>query len=147
MYKRQIFNKKIPVDKFLEKVLYEPKVGYYNNRIPFGKNGDFVTSPTISNLFSEILAVWIISTWEKFEKPEIFNLVELGPGDGSLTKVLIQTFKKFPKFNKSVKIFLYLFICLYTWSFFVGFRTGMDSQESEDLGTSLMAHVFTGVPL
>ena len=101
------FNKKIPVDKFLEKALYEPKVGYYNNRIPFGKNGDFVTSPTISNLFSEILAVWIISTWEKFEKPETFNLVELGPGDGSLTKVLIQTFKKFPKFNKSVKIFLY----------------------------------------
>ena len=102
-----IFNRKIPVDKFLEKALYEPKVGYYNNRIPFGKNGDFVTSPTISNLFSEILAVWIISTWEKFEKPETFNLVELGPGDGSLTKVLIQTFKKFPKFNKSVKIFLY----------------------------------------
>ena len=102
-----IFNRKIPVDKFLEKALYEPKVGYYNNRIPFGKNGDFVTSPTISNLFSEILAVWIISTWEKFEKPETFNLVELGPGDGSLTKVLIQTFRKFPKFNKSVKIFLY----------------------------------------
>ena len=102
-----IFNRKIPVDKFLEKALYEPKVGYYNSRIPFGKNGDFVTSPTISNLFSEILAVWIISTWEKFEKPDTFNLVELGPGDGSLTKILIQTFRKFPEFNKSVKIFLY----------------------------------------
>ncbi len=102
-----ILNRKIPVDKFLEKALYEPKVGYYNNRIPFGKNGDFVTSPTISNLFSEILAVWIISTWEKFEKPDTFNLVELGPGDGSLTKILIQTFRKFPEFNKSVKIFLY----------------------------------------
>ena len=102
-----IFNRKIPVDKFLEKALYEPKVGYYNNRIPFGKNGDFITSPTISNLFSEILAIWIISTWEKFKKPDTFNLVELGPGDGSLAKILIQTFKKFPKFNKSVKIFLY----------------------------------------
>ena len=102
-----IFNRKIPVDKFLEKALYEPNVGYYNNRIPFGKNGDFVTSPTISNLFSEILAIWIISAWEKFERPKVFNLVELGPGDGSLTKILIQTFRKFPKFNKSVKIFLY----------------------------------------
>ncbi len=104
---RFVFNRKIPVDKFLEKALYEPKVGYYNNRIPFGKHGDFVTSPTFSNLFSEILAIWIISTWEKFEKPETFNLVELGPGDGSLTKILIQTFRKFPEFNKSVKIFLY----------------------------------------
>ncbi len=100
-------NKKIPVDKFLEKVLYQPRVGYYNNRVPFGKDGDFVTSPIISNLFSEILAIWMISTWEKFERPKIFNLVELGPGDGSLTKILIQTFKKFPEFNKSVKIFLY----------------------------------------
>ena len=101
------FNKKIPIDKFLEKALYEPKVGYYNNRLPFGKDGDFITSPTISNLFSEILAIWIISVWEKFEKPKIFNLVELGPGDGSLTKILIKTFKKFPEFNNSVKIFLY----------------------------------------
>ena len=100
-------NRKIPVDMFLEKALYEPKVGYYNKNIPFGKDGDFITSPTISNLFSEILAIWIISFWEKFEKPKIFNLVELGPGDASLTKIIIQTFKKFPEFNKSVKIFLY----------------------------------------
>ena len=102
-----VSNKKIPVDKFLQKALYQPRVGYYNNRVPFGKVGDFVTSPTISNLFSEILAIWIISFWEKFEKPKIFNLVELGPGDASLTKIIIQTFKKFPEFNKSVKIFLY----------------------------------------
>ncbi len=100
-------NKKIPIDEFMEKALYKPRVGYYNNRFPFGKDGDFITSPTISNLFSEILAVWIVSVWEKFERPKIFNLVELGPGDGSLTKILIQTFKKFPEFNKSVKIFLY----------------------------------------
>ena len=100
-------NKKISVDRFLEKVMYQPRVGYYNNRVPFGKNGDFVTAPTISNLFSEILAIWIISAWEKIEQPKIFNLVELGPGDGSLAKILIQTFKKFPKFNKSVNLYLY----------------------------------------
>ena len=101
------FNKKIPVDELLERALYEPKSGYYNNRIPFGKKGDFITSPIISNLFSEILGVWIISTWEKLKKPKKFNLVELGPGDGSLTKVLIDTFKRFPEFNKSKKLFLY----------------------------------------
>ena len=100
-------NSKIPLDNFLEKALYEPKIGYYNNRFPFGKDGDFVTSPIISNLFSEILAIWIISVWEKFEKPKIFNLVELGPGDGSLMNILTQTFKRFPEFNKSVNIFLY----------------------------------------
>ena len=101
------FNKKIPIDEFLEKVLYEPSFGYYNKRIPFGNKGDFITSPTISNLFSEILGIWIISTWEKLGKPKIFNLVELGPGDGSLTKVLVETFKRFDEFNKAVNVFLY----------------------------------------
>ncbi len=100
-------NKAIPVDKFVEKALYNHKVGYYTNRFPFGNKGDFITAPTISNLFSEIIAIWIISSWEKFDKPKTFNFVELGPGDGSLSKVLVNTFKKFPKFNKAVKIYLY----------------------------------------
>ena len=99
--------KTIPVDDFINKALYEPYKGYYNNKIPFGKEGDFVTAPTISNLFSEIIAIWIISTWEKFGKPKKFNFVELGPGDGSLVKVLTETFKKFPDFNKAINIFLY----------------------------------------
>ena len=100
-------NKKIKVDDFINKALYKPEVGYYSHKIPFGKKGDFVTSPTISNLFSEIIAVWIISSWEILGKPKIFNLVELGPGDGSLSEVLVRTFKNFPSFNNSVKIFLY----------------------------------------
>ncbi len=100
-------NEEMPVDKFIEKALYAPRVGYYSNKIPFGKKGDFITAPTISNLFSEIIAIWIISSWEIFGKPEKFNLVELGPGDGSLTKVLIETFKKFPKIKEATNIFLY----------------------------------------
>ena len=100
-------NKKIKVDDFINKALYKPQIGYYSHRIPFGKKGDFVTSPTISNLFSEIIAVWIISSWEVLGKPKIFNLVELGPGDGSLSEVLVRTFKNFPTFNNSVRIFLY----------------------------------------
>ena len=36
----------------------------------FGKEGDFVTAPTISNLFSEIVTIWLISCWEKFGKPK-----------------------------------------------------------------------------
>ena len=40
-------------------------------------------------------------------KPKRFNFIELGPGDGSLTKVLINTLKKFPEFNKAIKIYLY----------------------------------------
>ena len=100
-------NRLIPVDKFIEKVLYKPNIGYYSKKNPFGHKGDFITAPTISNLFSEIIGIWIISSWEKLGKPKKFNFVELGPGDGSLTKVLINTFKNFPELELSIKIFLY----------------------------------------
>ncbi len=100
-------SKIISIDEFFKNVLYNDKFGYYSSKLPLGKNGDFITSPKISSLFSEIIAVWIIATWESFGKPTHFNIVELGPGDGSLTKVLLRSFKKFPKFNAIKKIFLY----------------------------------------
>ncbi len=99
--------KPLPIDDFFEKILYEPKIGYYSSKDPFGRNGDFITSPTISNLFSEIIGIWLISAWEKMGKPKIFNFVELGPGDGSLTKVIISTLTKFPELNRAIKIYLY----------------------------------------
>ena len=54
-----------------------------------------------------MIALWIISTWELFGKPNNFNIVELGPGDGSLTQVLLKTFKIFPEFNSIKRIYLY----------------------------------------
>ena len=100
-------SKILPIDKFFKNVLYDRKFGYYNSQLPFGNEGDFITSPKISILFSEIIAIWIISSWELFGKPKKFNIVELGPGDGSLMKILLKSFKKFPEFNSTKKIFLY----------------------------------------
>ena len=100
-------SKTLPIDKFFKNVLYNNKFGYYTSRFPFGENGDFVTSPKISNLFSEIIAIWIITSWKLFGKPKNFNIIELGPGDGGLTKILLKSFKKFPEFNSIKKIFLY----------------------------------------
>ena len=102
-----INSKVLPVDKFIENVLYNKKVGYYASKIPFGKSGDFITAPGISNLFSEIIGIWLITTWNTLGRPQKFNIVELGPGDGSLTKILLKTFQQFPEFNKAVSIYLY----------------------------------------
>ena len=99
--------KSIPCDEFFQNVLYDKKNGYYATKHPFGKNGDFITAPKISNLFSEIIAIWIISTWHVFGKPKKFNIIELGPGDGSLTKILLKVFKRFPEFDNAKKIYLY----------------------------------------
>ena len=54
-------NSKIPLDKFINKVLYDKTKGYYMNNNPIGNKGDFITSPNISIMFSEMIANWLIS--------------------------------------------------------------------------------------
>ena len=100
-------SKKIPIDKFIYNALYDKDYGYYSKKIPFGKNGDFITSPGISSIFSEIIALWIIAFWEHLEKPKVFNIVELGPGSGQMCATLVKVFRKFPIFFSAANIFLY----------------------------------------
>ena len=100
-------SKKIPIDKFISNALYDKDCGYYSKKIPFGKNGDFITSPGISSVFSEMIALWIVALWEHLDKPKIFNIVELGPGSGQMTTTLIKVFKKFPNFFSTINIFFY----------------------------------------
>ncbi len=92
------------LDKFIEESLYNKKYGYYMKKNPFGERGDFITAPNISILFSEMIAVWVISFWEKLGCPKKFNLIELGAGNGEMMKILIKTFGKFPQFKNSCKI-------------------------------------------
>ena len=97
-------NKLFTLDKFIEDSLYNKKYGYYIKKNPFGKKGDFITAPDISILFSEMIAIWVISFWEKLNCPKNFNLIELGAGNGEMMRILIATFSKFPKFQNSCRI-------------------------------------------
>ena len=99
--------KSIPLDRFINIALYDKKFGYYMKKNPFGKKGDFITAPLISKLFSEMIAVWCVAFWEHLGKPNKILLVELGPGDGTLCKDLIKTFKKFKEFYNSLEINLF----------------------------------------
>ena len=100
-------NFNITLDKFIDLALYDKDIGYYMKRDPFGKDGDFITAPNLSRLFSEMIAVWIIGFWENLGSPKKFNLVELGAGNGSMMKILIETFKKFPRFFNSCNIIIH----------------------------------------
>jgi len=96
--------KSIPLDQFINISLYDKKFGYYMKKNPFGKEGDFITAPLISNLFGEMIAIWCVAFWEYIGKPKKILLVELGPGDGSLCKDLLRTFRQFKKFYNSLEI-------------------------------------------
>ena len=99
--------KNIPLDIFFENILYNKEDGYYVKKNPLGKNGDFITAPIISSIFSEMIAIWIASTWTIMNKPKNFNIVELGPGNGDMCKIIIRTLKKFPKLFSCTHIFMY----------------------------------------
>ena len=86
------FNKPITIEKYIELCLNGDD-GYYNNSMAIGKKGDFITSPEISQLFGEILGLFIYFFWDK-KIDKNFNLVELGPGRGTLLKDILNITKK-----------------------------------------------------
>ena len=97
----------LPLDKFINLSLYDKKFGYYMKKNPFGKEGDFITAPNISRLFSEMIAIWVISFWHSLGSPKKFNLVELGAGNGEMMKVLIESFENFPNFLASCNLIIH----------------------------------------
>ena len=97
-------NDLLSLDKFIEKSLYNNKFGYYMKNNPFGEKGDFITAPNISILFSEMIAIWVISFWENLNCPKEFNLIELGAGNGAMMNIMVNTFARFPKFKNSCNI-------------------------------------------
>ena len=91
-------NKKdLPLDQFIDFALYDKDNGYYMKKNPFGKKGDFITAPNITRLFSEIIAIWVLTFWKSIGSPKKFNLLELGAGNGEMMKVIIETLKNFPE--------------------------------------------------
>ena len=94
------------LDEFINQALYNPKSGFYMKKNPIGDKGDFITSPNISILFSEMLSVWTISFWQSLKCPKEINVVELGSGNGQMIYDMINSFKNFPKFYKSCKFII-----------------------------------------
>lgn len=96
----------ISVAEYMEEVLTNPKAGFYINRDVFGAEGDFITSPEVSQMFGEMVGVWAMCLWEQMGRPNKVNLVELGPGRGTLMVDLLRGASKFNNFIESLHIHL-----------------------------------------
>ena len=83
----------IYLDEFLKIAHQDQNLGYYTTQNPIGKEGDFITAPEISQLYGEIIALTIVNKIKQ-KKINRFELIELGPGKGTLMKDIIRIFKK-----------------------------------------------------
>ncbi|KAJ6691304.1 PROTEIN ARGININE METHYLTRANSFERASE NDUFAF7 MITOCHONDRIAL [Salix koriyanagi] len=94
----------ISVAEYMEEVLTNPKFGFYISRDVFGAEGDFITSPEVSQMFGEMVGVWAMCLWEQMGRPKQVNLVELGPGRGTLMADLLRSASKFKSFTESLHV-------------------------------------------
>ena len=103
----------MPVAEYMAACLTHPAHGYYTTGHPVGgrasarrEGGDFVTAPEVSQMFGEMVAVWLMEVWQALGSPGRVNLVELGPGRGTLMRDLLRAARALPAFEDALDVFL-----------------------------------------
>ena len=84
----------IRISQYMEICLWDDKNGYYKSNQVFGGNGDFITSPEISQTFGELIGLWALSFYQEFINKKRLSITELGSGRGTLLKHAIRTIYK-----------------------------------------------------
>ncbi|XP_072558719.1 protein arginine methyltransferase NDUFAF7, mitochondrial isoform X2 [Paramormyrops kingsleyae] len=98
----------ISVAEYMKEVLANPVSGYYVRNDMLGADGDFITSPEISQIFGELLGIWCVSEWMAAGKPKHFQLVEFGPGRGSLVTDILRVFSQLGALLQSTNLSVHL---------------------------------------
>ncbi len=81
----------LTVADYMAACLFDPEHGYYTTRTPFGARGDFITAPDVSQMFGELLGVWVLSAMRAASGSEPARLIEIGPGRGTLMADMLRT--------------------------------------------------------
>jgi SAM-dependent MidA family methyltransferase len=90
----------------MELCLTHPSHGYYISRDPLGREGDFTTSPEVSQMFGELLGLWVGSVWKAIGSPSLLRLIELGPGRGTLMADALRALRVLPPLYQALSIHL-----------------------------------------
>ncbi len=96
----------LTVARYMELALGHPDFGYYQSADPFGADGDFITAPEVSQMFGELIGIWCAVVWRAMGAPESVNLVELGPGRGTLMADALRACAMVPEFRAAIALHL-----------------------------------------
>jgi SAM-dependent MidA family methyltransferase len=94
----------MPLDRYIALSLGHPAHGYYMTRDPFGQAGDFTTAPEVTQMFGEILGIWCMQCYQLMGRPKHLDLIELGPGRGTLMSDLLRAARVMPDFLHSLSV-------------------------------------------
>jgi len=94
------------IAEYMRLCLTHPQYGYYVTRDPLGAHGDFVTAPEISQMFGELIGVWMVAVWQQMGSPENVRVVELGPGRGTLMNDALRAAKVVGDFHAALVVHL-----------------------------------------
>ncbi|MDZ7822735.1 MAG: class I SAM-dependent methyltransferase [Ahrensia sp.] len=84
----------ISVSDYMAECLFNPNHGYYTTKEqPFGRSGDFITAPAISQMFGELTAGWLVECWQNLGAPSPVTLCEIGAGDGTWMRDICRALK------------------------------------------------------
>lgn len=97
----------ISVATYMGLCLTHPTKGYYKGSDPLGAKGDFITAPEISQMFGELIGFHLVNVWQQMDEPKSFNLVELGPGRGTLMADILRVACRAPGFRDGLKLKLF----------------------------------------
>jgi len=96
----------MPLADYMRLCLTHPEYGYYLTGDPIGTTGDFITAPEISQMFGELIGVWMASVWKQMGSPENVRIVELVPGRGTLMVDALRAAKVVRDFHAAIVLHL-----------------------------------------
>lgn len=97
----------LPVAEYMALCLSDETHGYYMSREPFGRGGDFTTAPEVSQMFGELVGVWLVEMWRSLGRPDRPVFAEIGPGRGTLARDIARTFDRLePGIRSNADFFL-----------------------------------------
>jgi NADH dehydrogenase [ubiquinone] 1 alpha subcomplex assembly factor 7 len=94
------------IAQYMTACLHDPLDGYYATRPALGEAGDFITAPLVSQMFGELVGLWMVEAWMALGRPSPVRLVEMGPGDGTLMSDMRRAQRVAPDFLAASEIWL-----------------------------------------
>ncbi|WP_417493725.1 class I SAM-dependent methyltransferase [Maricaulis sp.] len=96
----------ISVAAFMTQALFDPSEGFYATKDPIGAGADFITAPEISQMFGELVGLWIAQSWLDMGKPDPVQVVELGPGRGTMMSDALRACRAVPGLLPAMQVTL-----------------------------------------